>query len=30
MAFDGLEVENSDGFVHVIAPETVSHIRAQT
>ena len=29
MAFDGLEVENSDGFVHVIAPETVSHIRPQ-
>jgi BirA family biotin operon repressor/biotin-[acetyl-CoA-carboxylase] ligase len=29
MAFDGLEIENSDGFVHVIAPETVSHIRAQ-
>jgi BirA family biotin operon repressor/biotin-[acetyl-CoA-carboxylase] ligase len=30
MAFDGLEVENSDGFVRVIAPETVAHIRAQS
>ena len=29
MAFDGLEVENADGFVHVVAPETVAHIRAQ-
>jgi BirA family biotin operon repressor/biotin-[acetyl-CoA-carboxylase] ligase len=29
MAFDGLEVENSDGFVRVISPETISHIRAQ-
>ncbi len=29
MAFDGLEVENSDGFVHVVAPESVAHIRAQ-
>ena len=29
MAFDGLEIENSDGFVRVIAPESVSHIRQQ-
>jgi BirA family biotin operon repressor/biotin-[acetyl-CoA-carboxylase] ligase len=29
MAFDGLEIENSDGFVHVVAPESVAHIRAQ-
>ena len=29
MAFDGLEVETADGFVRVIAPETVGHIRAQ-
>ena len=29
MAFDGLEVENSDGFVRVVAPEAVSHIRPQ-
>jgi BirA family transcriptional regulator, biotin operon repressor / biotin---[acetyl-CoA-carboxylase] ligase len=28
MSFDGLEIENSDGFVHVIAPESVWHIRA--
>jgi BirA family transcriptional regulator, biotin operon repressor / biotin---[acetyl-CoA-carboxylase] ligase len=30
MAFDGLEIENADGFVHVVAPEAVSHIRPQT
>lgn len=30
MAFDGLEVETPDGFVRVIAPETVSHLRQQT
>ena len=30
MSFDGLEIENSDGFVHVIAPESVWHIRALT
>jgi BirA family biotin operon repressor/biotin-[acetyl-CoA-carboxylase] ligase len=29
MAFDGLEVETADGFVRVVAPESVSHIRAQ-
>lgn len=29
MAFDGLEVENSDGFVRVVAPESVAHIRAR-
>ncbi len=29
MAFDGLEIENADGFVHVVAPEAVSHIRPQ-
>jgi BirA family biotin operon repressor/biotin-[acetyl-CoA-carboxylase] ligase len=29
MAFDGLEVETSDGFVRVVVPESVSHIRAQ-
>ncbi len=29
MAFDGLEVETADGFVRVIAPEAVSHIRPQ-
>jgi BirA family biotin operon repressor/biotin-[acetyl-CoA-carboxylase] ligase len=29
MAFDGLEVETPDGFVRVVAPESVSHIRAQ-
>ena len=28
MAFDGLEVETADGFVRVVAPESVSHIRA--
>ncbi len=28
MAFDGLEVEDAEGFVRVVAPETVSHIRA--
>jgi hypothetical protein len=30
MAFDGLEVEDGDGFVRVIAPESVAHIRAQS
>jgi BirA family biotin operon repressor/biotin-[acetyl-CoA-carboxylase] ligase len=30
MAFDGLEVETADGFVQVVAPESVLHIRAQT
>ncbi len=30
MAFDGLEIENTDGFVHVVAPESVAHIRQQT
>ena len=29
MAFDGLEIETADGFVRVIAPESVAHIRAQ-
>jgi len=29
MSFDGLEIENSDGFVHVIAPESILHIRQQ-
>ena len=29
MAFDGLEVETSDGYIRVIAPESVAHIRAQ-
>jgi BirA family transcriptional regulator, biotin operon repressor / biotin---[acetyl-CoA-carboxylase] ligase len=29
MAFDGLEVENTEGFVQVIAPESVAHISAQ-
>lgn len=29
MAFDGLEVETAEGFVRVIAPESVAHIRAQ-
>lgn len=29
MAFDGIEIENGDGFVHVVAPESVGHIRAQ-
>jgi BirA family biotin operon repressor/biotin-[acetyl-CoA-carboxylase] ligase len=29
MAFDGLEIETADGFVRVIAPEAVSHIRPQ-
>lgn len=27
MAFDGLEIETTDGFVQVVAPETVSHLR---
>lgn len=30
MSFDGLEIENSDGFVRAIAPESVLHIRQQT
>ncbi|MBN9121678.1 MAG: hypothetical protein J0I06_21460, partial [Planctomycetes bacterium] len=29
MAFDGLEVEDAGGFVRVVAPESVSHIRPQ-
>lgn len=28
MSFDGLELEDADGVVRVIAPEAVSHIRA--
>ena len=27
MAFDGLELEDADGFIRVIAPETVTHLR---
>ena len=30
MAFDGLEIETADGFVRVVAPESVAHVRAQT
>lgn len=30
MAFDGLEVETPDGYVRVVAPESVSHICQQT
>jgi BirA family biotin operon repressor/biotin-[acetyl-CoA-carboxylase] ligase len=30
MAFDGLEIEGADGFVRVVAPESVAHIRART
>ncbi|WP_171474344.1 biotin--[acetyl-CoA-carboxylase] ligase [Frigoriglobus tundricola] len=30
MAFDGLEVETADGFMRVIAPEAVAHVRPQT
>ncbi len=30
MAFDGLEVEDADGVVRVVAPEMVAHIRPQT
>lgn len=30
MAFDGIEIENSDGFVNVVPPESVLHIRSQT
>jgi BirA family transcriptional regulator, biotin operon repressor / biotin---[acetyl-CoA-carboxylase] ligase len=29
MAFDGLEVETTDGYVQVVAPESVAHIRPQ-
>ncbi len=29
MAFDGLEVETADGFMRVIAPEAVAHVRSQ-
>jgi BirA family biotin operon repressor/biotin-[acetyl-CoA-carboxylase] ligase len=29
MSFDGLELENGDGFVTVIAPESAAHIRPQ-
>ena len=28
MSFDGLEVEDAEGFVRVIAPEAVAHVRA--
>jgi len=30
MAFDGLELETQDGYVRVIAPEAIAHVRAQT
>ncbi|MBC8117784.1 MAG: biotin--[acetyl-CoA-carboxylase] ligase [Candidatus Saccharimonas sp.] len=30
MSFDGLEVERADGYVHIVAPEVVLHIRPQT
>ncbi len=28
MSFDGLEIEDAEGFVRVVAPESVTHIRA--
>lgn len=30
MSFDGLEIETDDGFVRVVSPEAVSHVRQQT
>ena len=30
MAFDGLEIEDPEGFVRVVAPESVAHIRAHS